>query len=209
MSNTEEENEESEMDFAGEFTEALALLGRKFNKAFKKYDRRSRPNVTDKLSDNFTKFNNSRNTSFRRRGKDDERTNKSKGIQCHEREGYGHIKSECPTFLKKQKKGMVVTWSNDESEDVTANVVKALAVRNTVECDSSDEEMTDEELAETYKLMYTKWKELCIVCEKQKKIFNTLTQENINLKSMSTCQEHEDVIQALLQEKKKRQVENT
>jgi excinuclease UvrABC nuclease subunit len=38
--------EESEMDLAGEFTEALALLGRKFNKAFKKFDRRSRPNVT-------------------------------------------------------------------------------------------------------------------------------------------------------------------
>ena len=36
MSNTKEEDEESEMDFAGEFTEALALLGRKFNKAFKK-----------------------------------------------------------------------------------------------------------------------------------------------------------------------------
>ena|ERR1044072_6168094 len=111
MSNTEEENEESEMDFAGEFTEELALLGRKFNKAFKNFDRRSRPNVTDKLSDNFRKFDNSRNTSFQRRGIDDERTNKPKGTQCHECEGYGHIKSECPIFLKKQKKGMVVTWS--------------------------------------------------------------------------------------------------
>ena len=36
VSNTEEEDESSEMDFAGEFFEALALLGRKFNKAFKK-----------------------------------------------------------------------------------------------------------------------------------------------------------------------------
>src|ERR1044072_9567004 len=40
--------EESEMDLAGEFTEALALLGRKFNKTFKKFDRRSRPHVNDK-----------------------------------------------------------------------------------------------------------------------------------------------------------------
>src|ERR1044072_8774839 len=110
------------------------------------------------LSDNFRKIDNSRNTSFQCRGKDDERPNKSKGIPCHECEGYGHIKPECPTFLKKQKKGMVVTWSDDdaydESEDVTANVVKALAVRINVECDSSDEEMTDEEFAETYQLMY-------------------------------------------------------
>ena len=131
VSNTEEVDEESEMDFAGEFTEALALLGRKFNKAFKKFDRRSRPNVTDKLSDNFRKIDNSRNTSFQRRGNDDEMPNMSKGIQCHVCERYDHIKSECPTFLKKQKKGMVVTWSDDDSddvsEDVTANVVKALA----------------------------------------------------------------------------------
>src|ERR1044072_4958825 len=36
VSNTEEIDEDSEMDIAGEFTEALALLSRKFNKAFKK-----------------------------------------------------------------------------------------------------------------------------------------------------------------------------
>ena len=158
------------MDLAREFTEALALLGRKFNKAFKKFDKRSRPNVNDKLSDNFKKFENPRNASFQHKGKDDERSNKFKGIQCHECEGYGHIKSECPTFLKKQKKGMVVTWSdddsNDDSEDLTANVVMALTVKNGVEGDSSDEEMSEEELAETYKLMYIKWKELCVICEK-------------------------------------------
>ena len=43
---------------------------------------------------------------------------------------------------------MVVTWSDDESEDdsedVTANVVKALTVREDVEGNYSDEEMTDE-----------------------------------------------------------------
>ena len=92
---------------------------------------------------------------------------------------------------------------------MTANVVMALTVKNDVEGDSSDEEMTDEELAETYKLMYNKWKELCVVCEKQKKIINTLTQENTNLKSMSSCQENEDVIHTLLQEKKKLQDVNT
>ena len=79
------------------------------------------------------KFDNSRNVGFQRRFKDDERPNRNKGIHCHECEGYGHIKSECPTFIKKQKKGMMVTWSDDESEDgsedVTANIVKALTSR--------------------------------------------------------------------------------
>ena len=96
----------------------------------------------------------------------------------------------------------MVTWSDDDSdddsEDVTANVVMALTVKNDVESDSSYEEMSEEELAETYKLMYTKWKELCVICEKQKNIMNSLTQENEHLKSMSTCQEHEEMIQSQL-----------
>src|ERR1044072_5551314 len=133
VSNTDEGDDESESDFAGEFTEALALLSRKFNKAFKKFDRRPRPNVTDKLSDNVKKFDNFRNTSFQRKFKDDEKPSRAKGIQCHECEGYGHIKSECPTYLKKQMKGLMVTWSDDDSddasEDITANMVKALAVK--------------------------------------------------------------------------------
>src|ERR1044072_8191805 len=141
MSNNDEVDDESEVDLAGEFTEALALLGRKFNKAFRKFDRRSRPYVSDKLSDNFKKPENPRNTSFQRKGKYDERPNKFKGIQCHECEGYGHSKSEYPTYLKKQKKGMMATWSDDDSyddsKDMTANVVMALTVKNDVESDSS------------------------------------------------------------------------
>ena len=106
----------------------------------------------------------------------------------------------------------MVTWSDDDSdeedEDVTANIVKALIVKASVESDSSDDEMLEEELAETYKLMFNKWKELCIVCEKQKKNINTLAQENIKLKQGSMCKEHEDLIQSLCLEKKKLQDEN-
>ena len=93
---------------------------------------------------------------------------------------------------------MVVTWSDDDSEedneDVTANIVKALTVRATEEEDSSYEEMNDEELAETYKLMFTNWKELCVTCEKQKKIILDPTGENSNMKNMSMCQEHDKLI---------------
>src|ERR1044072_1927759 len=216
MSNIDEGDDESESDYAGEFTEALALLSRKFNRAFKKFDRRTRPNVTDKLSDNVKKFDNSRNTSFQRKFKDDEKQSRAKGIQCHECEGYGHIKSECPTYLKKQKKGLMVTWSDDDSddasEDITANMVKALAVKfDDVNVDdgteSDGEEMSDEELAETYKLLFIKWEKLCGICEKQKKIIYTLTTENTRLKGMSSCHEHEGVIQTLQREKLKLQVE--
>lgn len=41
----------------------------------------------------------------------------SKGLQCHECEGYGHMIIECATFLKRQKKSLVVSWSDgDDSE---------------------------------------------------------------------------------------------
>src|ERR1044072_936888 len=111
---------------------------------------------------------------------------------------------------------MMVTWSDDESddgsEDMTAKVVKARTGKIDVEVvddegESEDEEMSDEELAETYKLMYTKWKELCIICEKKKMVIHTLTTENSNLRSMSSCHEHEEVIQNLQKEKIKLQAE--
>ena len=110
ISNTEIEDEETEADFVGEFSNALALLGRKFNKAFKKFDRKLKTNVSDKLSDNYRKADNARSLGFQRKGKDEEKPSRPRGIQCHECEGFGHIKAECPTFMKKQKKGMVVTW---------------------------------------------------------------------------------------------------
>jgi arsenate reductase-like glutaredoxin family protein len=107
---------------------------------------------------------------------------------------------------------MVVTWSDDDSEeeneDMTANMVKALTVQVTEEIDSSDEEMNDEELADTYKLMFTNWKEMCVTCEKQKKLILDLTKENSDLKSMSMCEEHDRLIQILMVEKKKLEAEN-
>src|ERR1044072_9072205 len=212
LTNAEMEDEEPEADLVGEFSDALALLGRKFNKAFKKFDRKSKPNVSDKLPDIYRKTDNARSLGFQRKGKDEERPSRSRGIQCHECEGVGHIKAECPTFLKKQKKGMAVTWYDDESEeendDVTANIVKSLTVRVTEDVGSSDEEMTDEELADTYKLMFTNWKEMCVTCEKQKKIILDLSNENSRLKDAATCLDHDKEIQALQIQKKKLEAVN-
>ena len=44
-------------------------------------------------------------------------SNNSMGQQCFECQGYGHVKSECPTFLRSKGKAMVVTFSNDEVSD--------------------------------------------------------------------------------------------
>ena len=39
------------------------------------------------------------------------------GQQCFGCQGYGHVKSECPTFLRSKGKAMAVTLSNDEDSD--------------------------------------------------------------------------------------------
>ncbi|MCI71739.1 gag-protease polyprotein, partial [Trifolium medium] len=61
-------------------------------------DRRPRTNV-EHISIDISK-----NISTQRKPRTDEKTNQGKGVQCHECEGYGHIRIECATYLKKQKK---------------------------------------------------------------------------------------------------------
>ena len=39
------------------------------------------------------------------------------GPQCFGCQGYGHMKSECPTYLKSKGKAMAVTLSDDEVFD--------------------------------------------------------------------------------------------
>lgn len=52
-------------------------------------------NVQDKRS----------NISPRIKSRSEDKPNDDKGTQCFECEFFGHIKEECPTFLKRQKKG--------------------------------------------------------------------------------------------------------
>ena len=39
------------------------------------------------------------------------------GQQCFGCQGYGHVKSKCPTFLRSKGKAMAVTLSDDEVSD--------------------------------------------------------------------------------------------
>ena len=78
VSNTEEDDDQSEMDMGEEFSYALALLGRKFNKVFKKFDRKSRTNVQDKSSDNFKKVGNYKNSRSQRKFKEEDSSARGK-----------------------------------------------------------------------------------------------------------------------------------
>ncbi|MCI51611.1 gag-pol polyprotein, partial [Trifolium medium] len=69
-------------------SEAIVLLGRQFNKILRKVDRRPRTNIENICLDI------SKNASTQRESGTDEKTSQGKGVQCHECEGYGHIRTE-------------------------------------------------------------------------------------------------------------------
>lgn len=128
VSSTEDKQNQCNLDTGEGMANAIVFLGRKFDKVLKKIDRKLRLNVKNIPLD-------IRNTSnFQRRSRTEERSNKGKGIQCHGCEGFGHVRAECPTYLKKQKKGLFVSWSDEdnseiESEEETDKHITALTGR--------------------------------------------------------------------------------
>lgn len=114
------------------FPTAITLIERKLNNSLKKLDRRWRKNVSNKVSHISP-------------------LNIGELIQCHECEGFGHIKDGCSTFLKKQKKGLSITWiaSDDKSEREIDNKVMDFIVKYDSCNEYSDEEMFVEELDKT------------------------------------------------------------
>src|ERR1043165_189839 len=82
---------------------------------------------------------------------------------------------------------MAVTWSDgesgSESEEEAANLVTALSGTGNSDNDSSDEEVTFEELADTYKKLCIRSGEVCQQNEKQKKLIEKLEAENVKLEA--------------------------
>lgn len=117
--------------------------------------------------------------------KTDKNNNQSKDVQCHKCEGYGHIRTECTTYLKKQKKSLAVSWSDEDNwegevENEYAKNVTALTGVYMSDDESGDEELSYEELVISYKDPYTKSINICKVVEKQKKIISQLQTERDN-----------------------------
>src|SRR4030043_660965 len=126
------------MEDSEDLEDAMGLLAKQFSRVMNGINRRSKPNVNN-MSPDIRKDNEGQ-----RRTKAEETSEASKGVQCFGCEGYGHIRSECPTFLKRQKKSLSASWSDDEgseneSNDESAKMVTALTGRCV-----SDEEITDE-----------------------------------------------------------------
>ena len=76
------------------------------------------------------------------------------GPQCFGCQEYGHMKSECPTYLKSKGKTIAVTFSdgevsNDESKcDEDGNFIAFIAIAVVNESVSAEENPSDGELSE-------------------------------------------------------------
>ncbi|WJX55219.1 hypothetical protein P8452_41015 [Trifolium repens] len=193
VSNTDEGNDQTEDEEEDSIADAIAMLGKQFNKVLKRVDRKNRQNGQSIRFDINKQQNNLKKT------KPEEKSNQSKGVQCHECEGYGHIRSECGTYQKRQKKGLTVSWSDEDTDGESESARHATAFTGT--CVSvadweSDEDgdVSYEKLASTYKELVTRYEEMCRILEKQKKTINKL-QAEVNIQVQKATQAEENVIQ--------------
>jgi len=109
--------------------------------------------------------------------KTDEKSTQYKGVQCHECEEYGHIRTKCATFLKRQKKSLVFPWSdgNDSEEEVEGESdkhVTALSCRVMSDTESYDEELSYDELAISYNELIVRNTNMSQMLEKQEDIIS-------------------------------------
>ena len=95
----------------------IAYLAKNFRNILRNNNRsaRSENNVEPKNSkkNEPTKINNTEKS----KGKVVQSSSNSLGQQCFGCQGYGHVKSECPTFLRTKGKTMIVTLSDGEVFD--------------------------------------------------------------------------------------------
>jgi hypothetical protein len=151
VTNTDDEETQGDLDTEENINDALVLFGRQFNMIMKRVDGRLKPNGLK------IRFNISKQQSNLKKAKPDEKSSQPKEPQCHECEGHAHIRPECPTYLKKKKRGVIVQWSDGDStkgydSGESAKQVTALTGVHISDADSEEDYvMTYDDLEVTYR----------------------------------------------------------
>ena len=132
----------------------IAYLAENFRNFLRNNNRKAKGANTAKPR-NFRKNNSTKvNNNDKPREKVGQSSNNSMSPQCFGCQGYGHMKSECLTYLKSKGKAMVVTLSDgevsdDESEcDKDGNFIAFTATTVVNESISAEENPSDKELFE-------------------------------------------------------------
>ncbi|CAM8966303.1 unnamed protein product [Rhodiola kirilowii] len=202
-------------------SEELTSLTKNFNKLLKKINRKG----AGQNSVNQSRNQDIRRVDFQpRERQSDQKENcksgRTKGIQCRECEGFGHIQAECANTLKKKNsKSLNVNWSDDETEESTKEEETSnfIALSSMIDCDtdyaktgskdrakkkeaeveeneaeeSDEEEITDECIAEKYALLFSKWTELVDINRRLNAGVITLKLEKQELESKASILAHE------------------
>ncbi|GAU44433.1 hypothetical protein TSUD_100800 [Trifolium subterraneum] len=176
VSNTDNEDHQGDLDTGESISDAMVLLGKQFNKVMRRMDRKTKGNVPN------IRFDISKSANNFRRTKTDDKVGQSKGVQCHECESFGHIRTECGTFLKRHKKSMTATWSEeDESEEEAENEAArhVTALTGVVESDSDSiyDEVSYDELAGSFKSLCIRSEEVCEQLEAERRLVIQLKTE--------------------------------
>ena len=111
------------------------------------------------------------NNNEKPKEKEGQTSNNSMGQQCFGYQGYGHVKSECPTFLRSKGKTMAVTLNDDEisdhksDSDEDGNFIAFIATAVVNESVAGYENPSDGELSENADLQEA-YNKLCKVVAK-------------------------------------------
>ena len=122
----------------------IAYLAKNFRNFLWNNNRRARGKNTVELR-NFrrndpTKFNNTEKPKEKR----GQPSNNTMGQQCFGCQGYGYVKSECPTFLRSKGKAMVVTLSDEDGNFITFTATAIVDESGVVEENPSDRELSED-----------------------------------------------------------------
>ena len=107
------------------------------------------------MKKNDTTKNNNFEKSKDKVGQSSNNSSRQQGYGC---QGYGHLKSEFPTFLRSKGKAMVVTLGDDEvsdhesESDHEGNFMALIATVAISEIETTDENPSDRELSENSSL---------------------------------------------------------
>ena len=153
------------------FVIEIAYLAKNFRNFLRNNNRRARGNNIAEprnfMRNDPTKVNNTEKP----KEKVGQPSNNSMGPQCFGCQGYGHMKSECPIYLRSKGKAMAVTLSDDEvsddksSCDEDRNFIAFTATAVVNESVSAKENPSDGELFEDADLQEA-YNKLCKVAAK-------------------------------------------
>ena len=149
----------------------IAYLAKNFRNFLRNNNKRARDkNIIEPR--NFRKNDPTKvNNTEKPREKVGQSANNSMGPQCFGCQGYGHMKSECPTYLKSKGKAMAVTLSDDEvsndesSCDEDGNFITFTATAVVNESVSVEENPFDGEISEDVDVQEA-YNKLCKVAAK-------------------------------------------